>query len=225
MNRKSLLAIALIAAVIAGAADAQKKGDSKKLYRWVDADGKVHVSDALPPEAVDQARKEFSAQSGMSTGAIDRALTAEERAALAAQAASAAEQARLDEERKRQEQAMLASYETEADLKRAFDTRVDLLKQGIEAVEASIAGQRDSLLAQLADAAATELAGRPVDAKRAQTIRDLHEELVRHQDLLMRREIELGALDLEYTRTLERYRELRDGGPAEAETPVASADG
>lgn len=209
MNRKTLLAFALITAVVAGAADAQDKG-KKKLYRWVDADGKVHFSDALPPEAVDQARKEFSATSGMSTGAIDRALTAEERAALAAQAASAAEQARLDAERERQELAMMSTYETEDDLKRAFDTRVDLLKQTIEAVEASISGQRDSLLAQLADAAATELAGRPVDAKRAQTIRDLRDELVRHQDLLMRREIEMGALDLEYSRTLERYRELRD---------------
>ncbi|HEX5756010.1 MAG TPA: DUF4124 domain-containing protein [Arenimonas sp.] len=210
MNRKTLLALALITAVVAGAADAQDKG-KKKLYRWVDADGKVHFSDALPPEAVDQARKEFSATSGMSTGAIDRALTAEERAALAAQAASAAEQAKIEEERKRQEQAMLASYETEDDLKRAFDTRVELLKQAIEAVEASIGGQRDSLLAQLADAAATELAGRPVDAKRAQTIRDLRDELVRHQDLLIRREVEMGALDLEYKRTLERYRELGDG--------------
>lgn len=217
MNRKTLLALALITAVVAGAADAQDKG-KKKLYRWVDADGKVHFSDALPPEAVDQARKEFSATSGMSTGAIDRALTAEERAALAAQAASAAEQVKLEEERKRQEQAMLASYETEDDLKRAFDTRVDLLKQAIEAVEASIGGQRDSLLAQLADAAATELAGRPVDAKRAQTIRDLRDELVRHQDLLMRREVEMGALDLEYARTLERYRELRDGSEEAADS-------
>lgn len=217
MKRKTLLALTLIAAVVAGAADAQDKG-KKKLYRWVDADGKVHFSDALPPEAVDQARKEFSATSGMSTGAIDRALTAEERAALAAQAASAAEQAKLEEERKRQEQAMLASYETEDDLKRAFDTRVDLLRQAIEAVEASISGQRDSLLAQLADAAATELAGRPVDAKRAQTIRDLRDELVRHQDLLIRREVEMGALDLEYKRTLERYRELRDGAEDAADS-------
>lgn len=216
MNRLLIASMAALGVLAAGAAEAQKKGQgasqpTKKLYRWVDADGKVHFSDSLPPEAVDQARREFSARSGLATGEVDRALTDEERAAQAAQAASAAEIAKREEEQRRQEMAMLASYETEADLQRAFDARFDLLKRAIEGVEASIAGQRSSLLQQLANAAESELAGRAVDAKRAQTIRELHDELVRHQDLLMRREVELGALSLEYQRTMERYRELRDG--------------
>ena len=38
-----------------------------EVYRWVDKDGKVQFSDALPPEAVDQARTEINATSGMAT--------------------------------------------------------------------------------------------------------------------------------------------------------------
>lgn len=214
---RSLIALAVIAALATPAiAEAQSKGGkpaapTKKLYRWVDKDGKVQFSDSLPPEAIDQARQEFSAKSGTATGSVDRALTAEERAALEAAASNAAAQAAREEEQRRIENAMLASYDTEADLTRAFNERVDLLKRTVEGIEVSIAGQRTSLLSQLANAAESELANRPVDAKRAQTIRDLHAELVTQQDLLMRREAELGALSQEYERTLARYRELREG--------------
>lgn len=208
MNRTRFVAALVTAVLCMGMADAQTtKG--KKLYRWVDKDGKVQFSDALPPEAVDQARKEFSADSGTKTGAVDRALTAEERAALDSAATTAAWQALRDEERKREEDAMLTAYATEADLTRAFNERVDLLRQTVEGIEVSIAGQRVSLLTQLANAAESELAKRPVDAKRAQTIHDLHDELVKQQDILMRREAELGALGQEFEQTLAHYRELR----------------
>lgn len=214
---------AVVIALICASASAADAPKGKKLYRWVDKDGKVQFSDALPPEAVDQARKEFNAESGSRTGAVDRALTAEERAAIDAAAISAAEQAVRDEERKRQEDAMLTAYENEADLTRAFNERVDLLKQTVEGIEVSIAGQRVSLLNQLANAAESELAKRPVDAKRAQTIRDLHDELVKHQELLMRREAELGALNQEFEQTLTRYRELREKKPGPAgDAPPAS---
>lgn len=209
MNRKQLFVALMVALLGSGLVTAQDK--AKKLYRWVDKDGKVHFSDALPPEAVDQARKEFSAKSGSVTGQVDRALTEAERAALAAAAETEAEAAAREAERKRVEDAMLASYDTEADLTRAFEERLDLLKRTLEGIEVGISAQRTSLLTQLADAAESELAGRQVDAKRAATIRELHEELVRQQDMLMRREAELGALNEEQARTLSRYRELRDG--------------
>src|SRR5689334_250844 len=108
MNGKSILAVALSVAILAVSAQAQvKKG------------GKVHYDQALPPEAVNQARTEFNTKSGAATAEVDRALTAEERAALEAQAASAADAAKLEEERKRQEEVMMATYSSENDLRRA----------------------------------------------------------------------------------------------------------
>ncbi len=219
MNRHPLVAAVLIALLACGTAAAEK---GKKLYRWVDKDGKVQYSEVLPPEAVDQARREFSEESGTAIGSVDRALTADERAAQATAAATAAELAAQEEEKRRQEQAMLASYETEADLSRSFDDRVDLLKRTVEGIEASISGQRTSLLGQLESAAESELAGNPVDAKRAQMIRELHDELIKHHEMLMRREAELGALNQEYERTLARYRELREGERAKTEAEATN---
>ena len=67
--------------------------ESQKLYRWVDADGKVHYSDSLPAEAVDRARRELNKNSGGTLTRVDRALTEAERAAQQAEADRAAAEA------------------------------------------------------------------------------------------------------------------------------------
>ena len=64
---------------------------AQKLYRWTDKDGKEHYSDTLPSEAIDAAREELNKTSGSTVGQVERALTPEERATLAASAEAEAE--------------------------------------------------------------------------------------------------------------------------------------
>src|SRR5688500_4028937 len=84
-----VLAGALLLALIPPMAEAQKKpsqpATAKKLYCWNEGGRKV-CGDALPATAVDSARTEISARSGLPTGQVSRALTAEERAAAATDA-------------------------------------------------------------------------------------------------------------------------------------------
>ena len=91
--KRSTLTLAVLAALLAAAtAVAQdKKSDGPKLYRWVDKQGKVHFDQALPPEAVEQARTEFNTATGRTLGTVDRALTDAERQALADAATAAAQ--------------------------------------------------------------------------------------------------------------------------------------
>src|SRR5688572_13272381 len=92
------LSLAVIAALLAaGPADAQKRAPAKKLYRWIDKDGKVQFSDSLPPEAIDQARTELN-NAGRVVADVDRAMTAEERAAAEQAAREAAERAAAEEQ-------------------------------------------------------------------------------------------------------------------------------
>lgn len=216
---RKLLSFAVISAVLAaGLADAQNK--PKKLYRWVDKDGKVQFSDTLPAEAVDQARTEINAQSGMATAQVDRALTAEERAAKEkadaelARAEKDAEQARMTEE------AMIASFQTEEDLKRSFQVRVELMQQTLDAIEAGIGSQRASLSALLGQAAEAELAGQPVMSKQTATIQELHSEMVKQQQMLVLKQGELEHLDQELVRLIERFRELK--APRSESAPAAT---
>lgn len=204
MMRK-ILSLAVMAAVLAaGAAGAQDATKGKKLYRWVDKDGKVQFSDALPPEAVDQARTEINASSGVATGTVERALTAEERAAKEAHEAATASATKEAERVKQTEEAMIASFQNEEELKRSFKVRTELLQQTLNAIEAGIGSQRASLASLLADASEAELAGKPVNVKQARSIGELHVEMAKQQQMLVLKQGELVDLDKELERLVLR---------------------
>lgn len=217
MNGKTILTALLATAIASGAAVAQS-AKSPKLYRWVDKDGKVHYDQALPPEAVNQARREFSTDSGNATGNVDRALTPEERAAIAAAAAAAAEQAEKLDELKRQEEVMMATYSNESDMRRAYGERLTLLKTTLESTDVSIRNVRENLAMMLGQASDAELAGRKVADDRVASIRELHNEYLKQQQFQVDRRLELEALNAEFARMLERYRQLKNAPAAAAAT-------
>ena len=76
------LSIATILLACATSAAAQQGPAKKKLYCWTENGHKV-CGDALPANAANDARTEFSAASGRQTGSVNRALTTEEQAAAA----------------------------------------------------------------------------------------------------------------------------------------------
>ncbi|WP_146907887.1 DUF4124 domain-containing protein [Arenimonas daejeonensis] len=220
---RTLISIAVASTLLAAAvAGAQEK--PKKLYRWVDKDGKVQFSDALPPEAVDQARTEINPESGMATASIERALTEEERIAKEKADAEKARIAKDEEQARMTEEAMIASFQTEEELKRSFQVRVDLMRQTLDAIEAGIGSQRASLTGLLAQASEAELAGRPVNAKQTGTIRELHSEMIKQQQMLVLKQGELEDLDAELARLIDRFREIKATKPDAAPTPAPDAD-
>lgn len=222
--KRSTLTLAVLATLLAAAtAIAQdKKSDAPKLYRWVDKQGKVHFDQALPPEAVEQARTEFNTVTGRNLGTVDRALTDAERKALADAATAAAQAEAAALEQKRQEDIMMASYATEYDLRRAYGERIALLQMTIESTDISIKSLSENLASVLAQASDTELSGRRVLEDRAATIREMHTEKVKQQALQTGRRADLAALNAEFARMLGRYRQLRG---ATATTAAPSAGG
>jgi hypothetical protein len=219
MKRSNLAMAIVLATLISAPLSAQQK----KLYRWVDKQGKIHYDDALPPEAVDQARQEFSANTGTETGSVDRALTPEERAQREAAAKAAAAATMTAEEQARNEQAMLSSYDTEADLRRAYNERLELLKQTLESTDVGLQSLHASLSASLAQAAESELEHRPIDTKRAGEIREMHAEVLKQQVFQANRKSELMSLDSEFQRMLNRYRELHNQAAAQAAGTLPAA--
>ena len=221
MKTRSLLALAIITGLLAGGLNAEEK---KKFYRWVDKNGKVQVSDQLPPEAVNQARTEINAK-GSSTisGTVDRALTAEERSAQAQQASTDAEAKKIADQQKRVEDAMLINYATEDDLRRTYKERIDLLQQTIESTDISIKSIRGSLTGMLSQASESELAKRAVDPVRTKQIQDMHNELVKQQTGQVASHNDVKTMEEEFAVVLARYRELRGTttAPNTAATPAA----
>lgn len=205
MRATVVITAALVLSLLSAPALAQK------LYRWVDAEGKVHYTDTLPPEAVDHAREEIS-RSGTTVNRVDRALTAEERAAKAAEEAEAERLAAIKAEQDKMDAVLMGSYATEEDLERAYRERFDLLDQSLEAARVGIRSQEKSLEDQLDHAASLERAGRPVPATVQSTIAAARKQVEDQREYLSKRETERKDLQTEYDTVLQRYRILKEGG-------------
>jgi len=187
---------------------AQKGTPSKKLYCW-NENGRKVCGDALPASAVDSARTEISARSGLATGQVDRALSTEERAAAAAQAWIDTQNAAVAAAAARRDMAMVESYADEAELRRAFQHRISLLDETLKGSQLGVVGQRQSLLSLLRRASEIELTGKPVAPPLADSIRGQHQALRRQEGLLAQQRIERRGIDAELAAALERYRALK----------------
>lgn len=213
-----LIALTLLAA---GATFAQTKTPTeKKIYCWNEG-GKQVCGDALPASAVDSARTEFSVKSGMTTAVVGRALTDEERSAAAQAAEAAREQAEQDATQKRRDLAMVESYMTEKDLRRAYGERTALLDETLKASRLGVANLRLSLLSLLRQAGDQELSGAPVTKKLTDSILQQHAELLRQKQILQVQESDRAALNRELQDSLERYRTMR--AAIEGKAPATSA--
>ena len=195
---------------------------TKKLYCW-NQNGHRTCGDTLPPGATDLARTEINATSGMHTGEVGRALTDEERAA----ADSAAQQAELDAAaqaaRLRRDLAMVESYATEADLRRAYGERISLLDDALKASTLGEANLRRSIVSLLDQASGLELAGKPVPATTVANLRNQHAELMKQQRILALQRSDRTSLDIELADAVARYRALKQ--PPAAATPAQLAPG
>ena len=208
-----ITALMLLAAVPALAQN--KPADTgKKLYCW-DEGGKRTCSDTLPPEAVNNAREEFNARSGLRSAEVQRALTAEEQADAALADAQAQVDAAAVETRKRTEQAMLSTYGSEDALRRVFCERAAIVDNNIKTAAYNVASLRNALATQLQAAGNKELSGQKVSEKQDADIRQRHGELQAQLRLQAAFEHQRKTLEVEINETLARYRVLKGIVPAD----------
>lgn len=205
-NVKVLLTVFLGAALISGVAAQDAK--EKKIYRWVDKDGKVQISDQLPPDAVDRARKEYNAKTGSLRNDVQRQLSPAEKA-VAEQQAKAEAAAMAAIKAKRIEQGILINYETEKELQRFFDERTNLLKQTIISLKASIQSRRALLISTLNELGEAEMKGQALDAGKLKMLAETQMLVAKQTEQKDRLNVSYRALQAEFALTLEKYRGMK----------------
>ncbi|NIJ94463.1 hypothetical protein FHT12_003192 [Xanthomonas campestris] len=217
MPRHTRLALfaAVAAAVAAAPAIAQDKPAAKTLYCWNQNGARV-CSDTLPPEAVNQARDEFNARSGLRSAEVQRAMSSDERAAAAASEQQRQADLAAEQMRQRTDQAMLMSYQSEDDLRRVFNERIAIVDNNIHTARFNVTSLREGLASMLRSAGDRELAGQAVADKLAADIQQRHRELLAQLRLQTSFEQQRVALDGEIADILQRYRAMK-------EPPVAIA--
>lgn len=187
---------------------AQQGAPAKKLYCW-DQGGQRVCSDTLPPEAVNAARDEFNARSGLRSRQVERALNADERTEAALAQARAEHERAAEQSRQRTEQALLSAFNNEGELRRVFDERISMADNNINTARYNIANLRRALVSQLGQAGDRELNGQAVAEKPAADILERRRELATQLRLLAAFEQQRHELDGEIEQTLQRYRSLK----------------
>jgi hypothetical protein len=191
-------------------AAAQKRPPAaeKKIYCWNEGGQKI-CGDSLPATATDVARTELSARSGQRVGEVGRALTAEERKIATAEAKDAAMQAEAEASARRRDLAMVESYDTEDDLRRAYGERITLVEESLKTSRLGVGNLRQSLVALLKQAADLELQSKPVRKTLADNIARQHTDLLRQQIIMEQQIVDRASLGDDLEDALERYRALK----------------
>lgn len=211
-----MLACALLAAPAVFAQGKTAPATNKKLFCWEEKGQRV-CSDALPADAVNVAREEISAASGLRTGGVDRALTDEERAQAAVEAQQKLIDAAAAETRRRTDAAMLMSYRSEDELRRVFNERTVIVDNNVRTARYNAVSLREGLVSLLQTAGDRELAGRPVTPEMTAAIHQRHAELLRTRRLQQSFETQRAQLDTEIADILRRYRTMKGIAPEQAE--------
>ncbi|KAA3639862.1 MAG: DUF4124 domain-containing protein [Proteobacteria bacterium] len=185
------------------------QGDlSAKLYKWVDEDGKVHYSDKVPPEYIDQAREELN-KSGVVKGSVDRALTPEERQQQAAELARQQQQAQQQAELKKQQQAernkLIKSYSNADQITRLKNERINALQRNIELAEENLIIQKRNLDDLLKRAADRERSGGVVSDAFTAQIEKSREQIKNQQMFIFDKTEEIKATEEKYDNELAKY--------------------
>ncbi|MEJ2575264.1 MAG: DUF4124 domain-containing protein [Gammaproteobacteria bacterium] len=201
-----LLGALLIGLLLAGSLEAGK------LYRWTDAEGRVHYSDRVPPEHVEQAHDRLNTQ-GMAVEHLERAKTAEEIAREQELARLRSEQQRILEEQRARDEVLLKTFRSEEDLELARQGKLAAVNAQISLAQNNIKRLKARLAEMQASAARTERKGEKVNPKLQANLSETRAQIERNYDYIVQREQEKLALNARFDRDLKRFRTLSSLSP------------
>lgn len=209
MHRGSYgLFVCALALVVADAFAAGKASGARSQYKWRDAAGALHYSDALPADAAQYGYEIVNAQ-GLVIKRVERAKTADEKAAAKAELARAEALREESDARARTDAQLLTAYPAESDLKHAQQQKLDLLDQQVSAARISLRSQEQALADQLAHAAEVERNGKTLPDAQAKQIAETQKQVDAQRAALARREGEHAAAAERFEAETARYRELK----------------
>lgn len=200
---------AIIAALIcASAAAATHNNNASEFhYRWHDAQGGLHYSDSIPPDAVHLGYDIVNGD-GLLVRHVAREQTPAERAAAEAEAARAAAAKRAADQQALADQQLLASYPNEAELREAHQAKLAQMQQTINTTQQNLRSQEQNLAELLAHAADLERSGKPVPAILRKRLADQRQSVADERKEVLHMQGEREAMAKQLETELQRYRML-----------------
>ncbi len=182
----------------------------KKLYRWVDENGKVTYSDQVPPDQIKKKHQEMSS-TGVVVEKVDRIQTDEERKAAREELLrQKALEKQAEEDAKRRKNIILA-YNNEKEILRLKEERLESLKRNIEQAEKSLVFQNKSREELLSRAADSERNGRKVSKALLSNIKVVEEKIKNQNIFIKNKTAEIIVVTEKFDKDLEIYRKAKRG--------------
>lgn len=202
MRRPSCLFAALLIAPLV--ADAQPPQNVS--YRCTGKDGKRHYGQTLPPQCAGVPVEVLNAQ-GSVIRRIDPQADAEKRAQKDAEEARKRQEEAVRKEEARRNQALLATYTSEADIEDARKRALAENEKAVQEIEARIASVRKRQ-AELAKESEFYKGKNKPPAKLEEDLKNAELALKAQQDLLEAKKKEASAINARYDERRRRYLEL-----------------
>jgi len=202
-----LSAVLLGALLLAIAANAHAA-----LYKWIDASGRVHYSDQLPPDAVNRERFELNRQ-GLTVRKTEPARRVVQQVPKSEdEQQRAREAARERQLAARRDRAIMESYSNEAEIDLAKGRAVATIEGQVQSAQAFIA-QMAKRRSELEGKKAT-YAPRPVPGSIERELESIDAETDRQNEFIAARRKEAATVAARYESDKQRFRELRTGTPS-----------
>ncbi len=198
---------AILAAMLALAAAQPALG--QKMYKCVDAKGKVYYTQLPPAECLGKGAEELSRQ-GQVIKRLEGALTPQQEAAREAERRKKQEDEIAAREERRRNQALLNTYSGEGDIEEARSRALKDNELAVKETEKRVDGalkRRKSF-----EAEKEFYAKKPLPAKLQDDIKNNEIELKNQQELLAAKKKQVSEINAKYDSDKKRYVELTKGG-------------
>lgn len=204
-----------LALILLGGTALVPSAGSAATYRWVDEQGNTHYSDQLPPEQAHRRRAELSPQ-GRELKVIEAPKTAEELRREARLARLHAQHEKILLDQRKQDLALLRSYRSEEDIRRARDDKLQALEILRRDTETERQRQGELLARQEKAAAQLERKGESVSRNQRTAIAASRRAVAQADAKLEIIAAERAALTLRFERDLARFKVLQSQPPLAA---------
>ncbi len=185
--------------------------EAKKLYKWVDENGKVTYSDQVPPDQIKKEHQELN-QDGVVLEKIKNVKTPAEREAEREAKRKQIEAEKLAAKLEVQRKNIIKSYTNEAEIIRLKEERLSALERNIESAKQSLDFQKTSREQLLSMAAAKERSGKKVSKALKSRIVTIEEKINYQLEFIEVKKKEVSKVIAKFNNDLLVYREAKQAG-------------
>lgn len=201
----SLALATVLAATLTAGALAQSS--TQKLYKWVDKNGIVHYGSSVPPEYASQQTQVLNSE-GVTVQTIAAPRTAEEIAKENQAKAEAAAKAKHAQEQQDNDQMLLDTYTSVADIERDRDSRLAAIESQIKVINNSISGLQAALASYQQQSDRLTKAHKLLPASLKKNLDNTQAQLDTSQNLLLKQQQDKQDMQERYTAYIKRYQQL-----------------